>query len=56
MTCASKFCKSKKYFCFKCGEPLQSSDSTHHFEDGDPYNGRCNIKVNGKWVEAKKLP
>ncbi|CAD8053607.1 unnamed protein product [Paramecium sonneborni] len=56
MTCQSKSCNSKKYFCFQCGEPLQHSESKDHFEDSDPFYGRCNIKINGKWVEQDKLP
>ncbi|CAD8135203.1 unnamed protein product [Paramecium pentaurelia] len=56
MTCQSKSCSSKKYFCFKCGEPLKQSESISHFENGDSFYGRCNLKVNGKWVEQNKLP
>ncbi|CAK85417.1 unnamed protein product (macronuclear) [Paramecium tetraurelia] len=56
MTCKSKTCKSKKYFCFRCGEPLKQCESASHFYNGNSFDGQCNLKLNGKWVEVDKLP
>ncbi|CAD8138929.1 unnamed protein product [Paramecium octaurelia] len=56
MTCKSEACKSKKYFCFRCGESLELFEQSSHFQNGNSFQGQCNLKVNGKWFEVDQLP
>ncbi|CAD8061535.1 unnamed protein product [Paramecium sonneborni] len=56
MTCQSKSCNSKKYFCFQCGVALENSESKSHYKDENSFHGQCKIKINGIWVEKDKIP
>jgi hypothetical protein len=37
LTCTTKFCKSSKYFCYLCGDPLNSNEHWNHFVKEDPF-------------------
>lgn len=52
MTCPSKICQEKKFFCYLCGIELQKNQSSSHF-NGKPYGNICMTSI--KKQENKKM-
>ena len=47
MTCGSKFCQNRKYFCYVCGSGITPSDSAHFHKN----NSFLNFCVNNPYIE-----
>ncbi|CAD8098104.1 unnamed protein product [Paramecium sonneborni] len=53
--CHSVECQGKKTFCSQCDVGLTDFDHDKHYENNNPFKGKCRILRDGVWVDKSTV-
>ncbi|CAD8078235.1 unnamed protein product [Paramecium primaurelia] len=53
--CHSLECQGKNTFCAQCDVALTDTDHDSHYENNNPFKGKCRILRDGVWVDRSTI-